>query len=52
MIMKDLIELLCTVGEINKEHGKQCCIERSAEIEVQNIIFYNKYTWSVCTFIV
>lgn len=39
MIMKDLIELLCTGEEIDKEYGKQCCIERSAQIEVQTIIF-------------
>lgn len=38
MIMKDLIELPCTGEEIDKEYGKQCCIERSAQIEVRGII--------------
>lgn len=30
MIMKDLIEPLCTGEETDKEYGKQCGIERSA----------------------
>lgn len=41
MIMKDLIELLCTGEEIDKEHGKQCCLAQHADIEVQSISFYN-----------
>lgn len=36
--MKDLIELLCTEEEIDK-NGKQCCMDWSAQIEVQSIIF-------------